>query len=145
MQNSKHVILISGKSPIDNSGGLGSYILTMARILAKSNTRTTIYCFGDRDAITSYSDLIKVVQIKTFARYFLGMGATWTSYLIARRIKMDFELKKSSVNTQITIHGGAIWAFVGIILKKFFRIPCRVSTSYFTTYTRIQKIISYFC
>lgn len=132
------VFIISGKSPLGDSGGYPAYAYNLARVLTSLGHKVSIFSVRDITSVkktrfgTIYFTGTKLVQLFPILRHIALAGLPYYSIIIYKT------MKKALMDSGLTcciVWGMGPWGFPGVFLKIFSPPGTHVHllTSYFTS------------
>lgn len=139
--NKKHVpvIIISGKSPLQDSGGYPAYAYTLSHMINDLSYPAYILAIGKGPSVEKvpYGEIhtvnSKLLDILPVVRHLALAGLPLYSILFARKIN---QLIKQKHMRQVIIWGMGPWGFCGVFVKAFVNksnADVKLITSYFTS------------
>lgn len=135
MKHKPAIFIISGKSPIGDSGGYPAYAYNLARILTRLGYEVIIFAVRDTSSIqktpfgTIYFTSTKIIRIFPILRHIALAGLPYYSIILYKAMKNVLITNK--INSCI-VWGMGPWGFPGVFLKLF--APKITSVSLFTSY-----------
>lgn len=142
-----HIYIISGKSPIGDSGGYPAYAYNLARILTSLGYKIHIFAISNKDEIkktkygTVYFTNTKLISLFPVLRYIALAGLPYYSLILYKTMK---KVLSNSKNEHCIVWGMGPWGLPGILLKLF--PPQSTSVLAFTSYftcTRHEMLGAY--
>lgn len=132
------MFIISGKSPVGDSGGYPAYAYNLARMLTSIGYKVSIFAIGDTSSIkktsfgTIYFTSTKIIRMFPILRHIALAGLPYYSIILF--LKMKKVISSNNIRTSI-VWGMGPWGFPGVLLKLFKPKSAHVSlfTSYFTS------------
>jgi glycosyltransferase involved in cell wall biosynthesis len=131
------ILIISGKNPIENPGGLGSYSLSIAKSIKNAGYDVKILCFGPINKSIKVFDNVEIVQMKVKLGFLFSAGSIPINAQLSKQIVKY--LKSNPMGDPAAIIGAGIWFYSAISVKKRLNLKSRVVAAYFTTYSHEFK------
>lgn len=131
-RSSETVIIISGKNPLENPGGLGSYSLSLAKSVAHQNYNVILLCFGKSNKTIPFVNGIEILQLKVHGGSLFSAGSIFINLQLGRKLSAhlsDFSMKNISA-----IIGAGIWFRSGLKFRNQLDSKPKLVAAYFTTY-----------
>lgn len=135
MKHKPSVFIISGKSPVGDSGGYPAYAYNLARMLTSLGYEVSIFAVRDTSSVkktsfgTIYFASTKVIRIFPVLRHIALAGLPYYSIILYKAMK---KILVSSGTNSCIVWGMGPWGFPGVFLKLF--APRSTSISLFTSY-----------
>lgn len=138
METKIPVFIISGKSPLEDSGGYPAYARILAITLTSLGYRVRTLSIGSKPGIEKkeYGDIhilnTRMLKLFPFLHHLALAGLPYYSFIFAKEIKKIIKEKKI---TKFILWGMGPWAFTGAYLKMFPAKTARMTmmSSYFTS------------
>lgn len=138
MKYKPDIYIISGKSPIGDSGGYPAYAHNLSRVLTSLGYSVNIFAISDTSSIrkTQYGTIYflgtRLIRLFPILRHVALAGLPYYSILFYKSMKKVLQRSK---NKSCIIWGMGPWGFPGMLVKLF---PPRLTsvllyTSYFTS------------
>ena len=133
----KTVFIISGKSPITQTGGLGAYAWTVAKVFKSLDYDVKIFGYCDKNSV-AHTDFAAIHHVYSPVSKILVVGLPVTARLLAKRMKKVIEEEGLK---DVIIFGCGCWGLAGLYLLrklKRSRIQFNLIVGYFSTYRHDQ-------
>lgn len=138
MKQKPDIFIISGKSPIGDSGGYPAYAHNLASMLTSLGYNVSMFAISDTSSSrkteygTVYFSGTKLIRLFPVLRHVALLGLPYYSILFYKTMK---RVLGSSKNKHCIVWGMGPWGFPGVFLKLFPPPTFTVSlfTSYFTS------------
>ena len=133
----KIVFIISGKSPITLTGGLGAYSWNIGKIFKSLGYDVRIFGYSDKDEVIE-NEFAKIYHVKSPTSKMLVVGLPLTARLLANKMKEVIIKEKLG---SVIIYESGCWGISGIYLKRVLKnydIILNMLVGYFSTYKHDQ-------
>lgn len=138
MEQKPPIFIISGKSPLRDSGGYPAYSRTLAITLTSLGYSVHTLAIGEADTVkkTEYGEVrlltTKLIRLFPLLRHLALAGLPYYSIIFAREIQRIIKEKKIKA---FILWGMGPWAFPAVLLKLFVprKIKRTIIVSYFTS------------
>lgn len=133
-----HVFIISGKSPVGDSGGYPAYAYNLAHVLSSLDYKVSIFAIREKQSIkkTPYGTIhfasTKLIHFFPMLKHLALAGLPYYSIILYKTMKDALRVSKAD---HCIVWGMGPWGFPGALLKLFppAHVRVRLITSYFTS------------
>lgn len=141
MKHISSIFIISGKDPLKDTGGYGSYAYNLARVLARRTPRENLHlvCIsGSNKSYTRKENICNVHYVRVPLRFIKTPLLPLHSFFLSKYIQNY--VKKQNLKRIALLCLGP-WGMVGVYLRKRIREKklIRLFTIYFTTFKHEGK------
>lgn len=125
--------VVSGKSPISATGGLGAYSYNVGKILNDLGFKVYIIGFSSQDEVLNL-DFATLIHFKNPYERLLALGAVMSAPIFVKKMEGVIDCEAPD---EVIVYSAGIWGIAGVKLgKKLLNRNIKVKTivGYFTTY-----------
>jgi len=126
------IIIFSGKNPLKNPGGLGSYSLSLAQSFTTNGNNVKIICFGPEDSTCLVFEYVEIIQLKVKWDFLFSVGSILINSQLGSRAA-DY-IRDNQVENIVALIGAGIWFQGALKVKKKLGLRSKLIAAYFTTY-----------
>lgn len=130
---SKIAFVVSGKSPISKTGGLGAYSYNVGKALNDLGFKVYIIGFSHRDEVLNL-DFATLIHFKNPYERLLAPGAVMSCPILVKKME---EVINREAPAEVVVYSAGIWGIAGVKLGRKLRnrnIKVKTIVGYFTTY-----------